>query len=120
MHLGHDNPGHTYTMNGQQLGKTDEERDIGVAVTRSLKPTAQCMKAVRTASMVLGQISRAFHFRDRYVFVRLYIQYRTVRETPPRIRSHSLVPIVSARQGVFRTSSKESNQNSQWTEGDHQ
>ncbi len=75
MHLEHDNPGHTYTMNGQQLGKTDEERDIGVAVTRSLKPTVQCMKAARIASMVLGQISRAFNFRDSHVSVRLYVQY---------------------------------------------
>jgi hypothetical protein len=74
MHLGHDNLGHTYTMNGQQLGKRDEERDIGVTVTRSLKPTAQCMKAARTASTVLGQISRALHFRDRHVFIRLHIQ----------------------------------------------
>ena len=41
----------------------------------TLKPTAQCQKAARTAQAVLGQISRAFHFRDRHVFMRLYAQY---------------------------------------------
>jgi hypothetical protein len=62
INLGHDNLGHTYTMNGQQLGKTDEERDIGVTVTRSLKPTAQCMKAARTASTVLGKSAGHYIF----------------------------------------------------------
>ena len=40
-----------------------------------MKPTAQCVKAARVAQAVLGQISRAFHYRDRHVFVRLYKQY---------------------------------------------
>jgi hypothetical protein len=46
-----------------------------VTITRNLKPSAQCLKAAKTAQMVLGQIIRAFHYRDRHVFVRLYIQY---------------------------------------------
>ena len=62
-------------MGGQVLGTTSEERDIGVIVSDTLKPTAQCQKAARTAQAVLGQISRAFHFRDRHVFMRLYAQY---------------------------------------------
>jgi hypothetical protein len=32
-------------------------------------------KAARTAQTVLFQISRAFHYRDRHVFIRLYVQY---------------------------------------------
>ena len=54
---------------------TEEERDIGVIVTDNLKPAAQCSKAARMAQAVLGQISRAFHYRDRHVFLRLYTQY---------------------------------------------
>jgi hypothetical protein len=58
------------------LDTTEEERDIGVMVTtRTLRPTAQCAKAARTAATVLRQVSRAFHFRDRHIFVRLYTQY---------------------------------------------
>jgi hypothetical protein len=37
MHLGHNNTEHTYFMNGQQLEKTEEERDIGSNVVKSLK-----------------------------------------------------------------------------------
>ena len=75
MHLGNRNLKHQYSMGGQQLEVTEEERDIGVTVSDNLKPSAQCSKAARTAQSVLGQISRAFHYRDRHVFVRLYSQY---------------------------------------------
>ncbi len=50
-------------------------RDIGVNVMKSLKQWAQCKKAARTAQTVLSQISRAFRFRYRHVFLRLYVQY---------------------------------------------
>ncbi len=75
MHLGHANPKHVYTMNGEALESTDEERDVGVTITSSLKPSAQCAKAAKTANSVLGQLTRAFHYRDRNIFVRLYKQY---------------------------------------------
>ena len=75
MHVGFNNQRYTYTMSGEQLEVTEEERDIGVNMTSSLKPSQQCKKAARTAQTVLSQLARAFHFRDRHVFLRLYIQY---------------------------------------------
>jgi hypothetical protein len=75
MHVGPRNPGYEYSMGGTVLKTTVEERDIGVTVSSSLKPGAQCKKAARTASAVLGQVSRAFHYRDRFTFVNLYKQY---------------------------------------------
>jgi hypothetical protein len=75
MHLGHNNTEQAYFMEGQQLEVTEVERDIGVNVVKGLKQASQCQKAARTAQGVLSQISRAFHYRDRNVFLRLYIQY---------------------------------------------
>ncbi len=76
MHMGQgNNPEHQFTMNGQALAKTTEERDIRVTVTPNLKPAAQCLKAARTAQTVLGQIGRGFHYRDRHTFIKLYKQY---------------------------------------------
>jgi hypothetical protein len=75
IHLGFNNVEHAYFMEGHQLEVTEEERDIGVNMMKSLKQSAQCKKAARTAQTVLSQISRAFHFRDRHVFLRLYVQY---------------------------------------------
>ena len=53
----------------------EEERDIGVLIHRSLKPSKQCKKAAATAGAVLKTITRNFHYRDRNVFLRLYKQY---------------------------------------------
>jgi hypothetical protein len=75
MHVGQRNPGQEYTMNGIKLATTSEERDIGVTVCGNLKPSSQCSKAAGTAAAVLGQISRAFHYRDRHTFIGLYKQY---------------------------------------------
>ena len=75
MHVGRNNPQNVYTMEGQQLESTEVERDIGVMMTSALKTSAQCAKAAQTGQAVLGQILRAIHYRDRHVFVRLYVQY---------------------------------------------
>ena len=52
-----------------------EEKEIGVTVSCNLKPSQQCKKALQTASVVLGQIRQAFHYRDRKVFLNLYKEY---------------------------------------------
>ena len=75
MHVGRGNPGFEYQMNGHRLATTDQERDIGVTMTKNLRPKTQCERAANTATTVLKQIERAFHFRDRVVFLRLYKQY---------------------------------------------
>jgi hypothetical protein len=75
MYVGHNNTKQAYYMNGHQLERTETERDIGVSVAQNLKQEEQCKKAARTAQTVLSQLTRAFHFRDRHVFVRLYVQY---------------------------------------------
>ncbi len=56
MHVGRNNPEYDYTMRGVKLGKTDEEKDIGVTITKNLKPSVQCEKAAGRAMAVLNQI----------------------------------------------------------------
>jgi ribonucleases P/MRP protein subunit RPP40 len=75
MHVGRNNPRATYTMNGTQLQVTRSERDVGVIISDDLKQAEQCKKAAQTAGTVLGQIHRAFHYRDRHTYVGLYKQY---------------------------------------------
>jgi hypothetical protein len=75
MHVGRNNPEYEYTMRGTALSKTDEERDIGVTISKNMKPSTQCEKAAGRAMSVLNQIRRNFHYRDRHTFVRLYKQY---------------------------------------------
>jgi hypothetical protein len=75
VHIGHGNVEQEYMMDGEKLTAASEEVDIGVTVNKNLKPSQQCAKAARTAQAVLGQLARAFHYRDRHIFVRLYTQY---------------------------------------------
>ena len=75
MHVGRSNPRAEYTMSGTRLETTESERDIGVKIHQSLRPSTQCREAASRANVVLGQITRAFHFRDRSTFVKLYKQY---------------------------------------------
>ena len=72
MHVGSSNPSYSYTMGGYAPGGTiltdvSEEKDIGVMIHNSLKPSVQCARAVKKANQVLGQMSRSFHYRDKTV-----------------------------------------------------
>ena len=62
-------------MNGFKLSKVNSERDVGVKMSASLKPTQHCSEIVNKAKAILRQIARAFHFRDKTVFVKLYKTY---------------------------------------------
>ena len=106
MHFGNNNPRHDYRMKGRLLEKTEEERDLGVMTMASAKPAAQCAKAARTAQAVLGQIARAFHFRDREIFLGLPAVY----QTPPGIFSPSLGTMVPKRQGAAGERPKKSHE----------
>ena len=75
MHIGRQNDQSEYFMNGQKLSKTEKEKDIGVMIHRTLKPSHQCGEAARKAKAVLLQIARTFHYRDKKTFLRLYITY---------------------------------------------
>ena len=48
--------------------------DIGVTISSNLKPSQQCVNAARKGHNALGQIWRAFHYRDKNVYLRLYKQ----------------------------------------------
>ena len=80
MHCGSTNPQYNYCMNGYAPAGTvlqvvEEEKDIGVIVSNSLKPAAQCAKAAKKANGILGQMARSFHYRDKKEWINLYKTY---------------------------------------------
>ena len=75
MHVGRKNPRYEYKMGGVALRVVEEEKDIGVTIHSSLKPSRHCKKIADTANAVLRQITKNFHFRDRHIFKKLYVQY---------------------------------------------
>ena len=78
MHVGKNNPQFDYYMAGTKLKVVEEEKeskDIGVTIHKSLKPSAHCKRVADTANAVLRQLTKNFHFGDRHVFKKLYVQY---------------------------------------------
>ena len=75
MHLGNKNLQHSYFIDGAEMKTTECEKDIGVYVQPSLKPSVQIAESVKKANRVLGMLLKNLTFRDRYHFIRLYKQY---------------------------------------------
>jgi hypothetical protein len=69
LHLGPKNARFEYTMEGRVLEGVESEKDVGVIVHQSLKPSMQCAKAI------LGQLSRTVSYRNKDTFLKLYKVY---------------------------------------------
>ena len=78
MHIGHELPT-VYTMKDGnkmiQLESTSVEKDLGVWVTKDLKPSEQCIQSARKAQAVLGMVKRQFKEIDREDFGIVYNTY---------------------------------------------
>jgi hypothetical protein len=72
-------PQYEYFMKGKKLATTEEEKDVGVYVTKNLKPSTHCHRVAIKESVVLNQLRKNFHYRDKRTFIKLYVQY--VRRT---------------------------------------
>ena len=72
MHFGNHNRQAKYVMDGIELGLSTEERDLGIRVANTLKPSRQCAVAAKSANFALSQIQRSFHFRRKKDLIPLY------------------------------------------------
>ena len=75
LHLGNTNPCYEYNINDIKLKVVSEEKDLGVIIHSSGKPSAQVAAAALKANSVLGQLLRAFTYRDKHTYIKLYKQY---------------------------------------------
>ena len=58
MHLGKNNPRYKYTIKGIQMAEMESEKDLGVWIDSSLKPSLQCEQAAKNANRVLSLIGK--------------------------------------------------------------
>ena len=72
LHIGNRNVQANYTMNGKQLAKVEQEKDLGVVISSDLKPSKQCSEVVITANKLIGFIGRSFEFRTEEIILNLY------------------------------------------------
>ena len=72
MHIGRSNPKLPYVMAGQQMKVTEVEKDLGVLISNDMKPRQHCAKAAKSANGTLGQIARAFQYRNKQMLAKLF------------------------------------------------
>ena len=89
MHFGYNNPKFEYQIEGQALKSPQTQRDLGVIVSDSCTPSAQCAQAAKKANQVLGQINRSFSCYSKdvmsqihKVFVRPHLEYAVTAWSP--------------------------------------
>lgn len=72
VHMGNKNKDFNYEMGGITLKTSEEERDLGVMISRSGKWSSQCAEAAKQSNKILGLIKRTMITKDKDVILRLY------------------------------------------------
>ena len=72
LHVGRNNPKFQYKMANQPIQSVESERDLGIMIDSTAKPSLQCAKAAQKGNQVLGQLLRSFQCRSKDVLVQLF------------------------------------------------
>ena len=72
MHMGGRNKKYDYEIGGKRLRLTEEEKDLGVIIHQSTKPSRQCTESATKANRILGLIKRTVVSREKNIILNLY------------------------------------------------
>ena len=72
IHIGHGNMDKEYKMGDTVLGRTTQEKDLGVTFSADMKVSEQCQIATSKGNQVLGLIRRTITFKEKQLIVPLY------------------------------------------------
>ena len=80
MHFGARNLYYSYVIGGYApagsvIESVSTEKDLGVFIDHTLKPSVMCAKSAVKANQVLGQMAKVFTYRDKHNWVKLYKTY---------------------------------------------
>ena len=53
VHLGRNNPHQVYTMFGEQIPKSVEEKDVGITISDTMRPSRHCSEIARKVMAVI-------------------------------------------------------------------
>ena len=72
MHIGHGNMDEEYKMGDAVLGRTTQEKDLGVTFSADMKVSEQCGIAASKGNQILGLIRRNTMYKEKQLTVPLY------------------------------------------------
>ena len=72
IHIGHNNMQNNYNMSNQQLPTTDQQRDLGIIISKNLKLQKQTEKSCKTANTVLWFIASNFRYKNKELILPLH------------------------------------------------
>ena len=75
MHIGKRNLEFQYQMNDSWVESVDEERGLGVLMSKDLKLSKQCVLSKNKANLMLGIINRGKSYKSAEVILKLYRSY---------------------------------------------
>jgi len=75
IHFGHGNSETEYKLKNTVIGISETERDLGVLIDKTCKPSEQCSKAAKKANQKLGYLKRTFKYIDTESFKIIYNTY---------------------------------------------
>ena len=75
LHVGKNNIGKLFYMDGQALESIIEEKDLGIKLSNDLKWAKQSREAAMRAFRMLGAINRNVTYKSKYVIRKLYCAY---------------------------------------------
>ena len=71
LHFGSRNHNFLYHINGTLISPVNEEKDLGVIISKDLKSEKHTIQCVKKANKMLGMIKRTFSFMDKDMLVQL-------------------------------------------------
>ena len=72
IHIGHGNMAEEYKMGDAVLGRTTQEKDLGVTFSADMKVSEQCGIAASKGNQILGVINRTIMYNEKLLIVPLY------------------------------------------------
>ena len=72
IHIGHGNMDEEYIMGDVVLGRTTQEKDLGVTFSANMKASEQCGIAESKGSQILRLIRRIITYKEKQLIVPLY------------------------------------------------
>ena len=74
LHFGYNNLNYDYQMDGVNIKEVEEQKDLGIILHKSLKPSQQCIAAAKKGNKILGMIKRNIHNKSLKILKALYRQ----------------------------------------------